>query len=203
MNAAKIRLSQKEMELVINAELILTKNAIQQKTNQLLANLQAEQQQYLQSCKGTIPNELVQSTPKISRGENYHGLPYLVLDFPRIFTHSTICSIRTIFWWGNFFSCTLHLSGLHKKINEEKILAAFELLQQLKFYCCINEDEWEHHFETNNYLYLAAIQKNTFGDIIRNKSFIKLANKIPLEQWDDAEEILLNSFRHLVTILAD
>lgn len=203
MNAAKIRLSQKEMEMVINADIILTKNAIQQKINQLLVNLQAGQQQYLQSCNQKIPDQIKQSSPKISRGENYNGLPYLVLDFPRVFTPSAICAIRTMFWWGNFFSCTLHLSGEYKKANEEKILAAFEMLQQQEFYCCNNEYEWEHHFETSNYSYLAGIQKNIFEDIIRNKSFIKLANKIPLEKWDDAEKILLNCFRQLVTILAD
>ncbi len=39
MSEAKIRLSQKEMELVINADLILTKNAILEKVKHLLLGI--------------------------------------------------------------------------------------------------------------------------------------------------------------------
>lgn len=203
MNAAKIRLSQKEMELVTNAELILTKIAIQKKANQLLAGLQVQQQEYLQSCWEKIPTEIIASSPKISKGENYNGLPYLILDYPRVFNNSTIYALRTMFWWGNFFSITLHLSGHQKKINEQKLIDAFEILQQLEFYCCVNDNEWEHHFETTNYIPLTAINKNAFEDIIRKKPFIKLAGKISLQQWDMAEVILLKYFKEIIKLLAD
>ena len=203
MNEAKIRLSQKEMELATNAELILTKITIQKKVNQFLAVLQVQQQEYLQSYWGKIPTEIIASSPKISKGENYNGLPYLILDYPRVFNRSTIYAIRTMFWWGNFLSITLHLSGLQKKMNEEKLIAAFEILQQQGFYCCVNDQEWEHHFETTNYIPLTAINKNIFEDIIRKKPFIKLAGKISLHQWEMAEEILLNDFKVIIMLLAD
>ncbi len=140
MNAAKIRLSQKEMELVINAELILTKNGILQKVKGLLAGLQVQQQHYLQSYYRKFAEEIDRSSPKISKGENYNGLPYLILDFPRVFNSSAIFAIRTMFWWGNFFSITLHLSGDYKNYYEERIIAALESLQEKGIYCCINED---------------------------------------------------------------
>ena len=54
---------------------------------------------------------IVQSTPKIAKGENYLQLPYVLLDYPRCFDKENIFAIRTMFWWGNFFSITLHLSG--------------------------------------------------------------------------------------------
>ena len=88
MNAAKIRFSHKEMELITNAEWILTKNAILQKTIQMLANVQVRQQQYLQSFSVKLPSQVIQSSPKISKGENYKGLPYQILDYPRIFNNS-------------------------------------------------------------------------------------------------------------------
>ena len=47
MSDAKVRLSQKEMEIAANAELILTKNAILKKVNLLLGNLLENQRQYL------------------------------------------------------------------------------------------------------------------------------------------------------------
>ena len=60
MNSAKIRLSQTEMELVTNAELILTKNAILKKVNQLLGNLQAKQQEYIMTCATGLPVKIAE-----------------------------------------------------------------------------------------------------------------------------------------------
>ena len=203
MNPAKIRLSQKEVELVTNADFILTKNAILQKIKLLLADLQVQQQQCLQSYSGRIPDEIIQSSPKISKGENYNGLPYLMLDYPRVFNSSAIYAIRTMFWWGNFFSITLHLSGQYKKNNEEKLVTSFQSLLEKGFYYCMNDDEWEHHFEITNYAPLASINKNDFAEAIRKKSFVKLANKISLKQWDTAEETVLTFFKQITKMLAD
>ena len=66
------------------------------------------------------------SSPKISKGENYKGLPWLVLDYPRYFNKEDIFAIRTLFWWGNFFSITLHISGKYKMRYEKKIIDSFE-----------------------------------------------------------------------------
>ena len=203
MREAKIRLSQKEMELVSNADLILTKNSILQKTNQLLAGLQIKQELNIKVNSAKLPGEIINSSPKISKGENYKGLPYLILDYPRFFEKENICAIRTMFWWGNFFSVTLHLSGIHKKETVEKLITAYPLLKERGYYCYINDDQWEHHFETDNYISLAEISNTEFINIVKEKPFIKLANKIPLQQWDNAEEILLTYFKQIIGVLAD
>lgn len=208
MDAAKIGLSQKELELVSDADWILTKNAILQKVNQLLGGLQVKQQQYLKfhSDKfiGKVPNPMaIGHSPKISKGENYKGLPYLILDYPRIFDRTTIFAIRTMFWWGNFFSVTLQLSGIYKKDAEEKLITSYKALGEKGYYCCKNDDQWEHNFETDNYVLVSALNKNHFENLIREKSFIKLANKIPLQKWDDAEAMLLTYFKQIIDLLAD
>lgn len=202
MNPAKIRLSQTEMELVNNADLILTKNAILKKVNQLLGNLQAKQQEYIMTCATGLPEKVSASTPKISKGENYKGLPYLILDYPRIFEHENIFAVRTMFWWGNFFSVTLHLSGIYKKEAEEKLINSYNGLREKGVSCYINEDQWEHHFEGDNYILLSEMSETDFEKSVREKLFVKLANKIPLQQWDDAEEILQGFFEKIINIIA-
>ncbi|MBS1654980.1 MAG: hypothetical protein JSU05_09055, partial [Bacteroidetes bacterium] len=79
MNEAKIRLSAHELELIQNAEWILTKNTILEKVKLLFEQLQ---EPFLQELKKltTLPEEVAAPSPKISKGENYKGLPYLVLD---------------------------------------------------------------------------------------------------------------------------
>jgi hypothetical protein len=203
MNAAKIRLSPKEMELVINADCILTKNSILQKTNKLLGQLQEAQYWLLLLFEDRMPSELFRSSPKISKGENYEGLPYLVLDYPKYFDRTGVIAIRTLFWWGNFFSITLQLSDRFKTAFESKIISAYSLLKKNGFSCCVNAEQWEHHFEKNNYLMLDELGKAGFEKEITGKNFLKLAKKIPLAEWDDAENILLTSFEQLITILID
>lgn len=199
MNATKIRLSQKETGLVKNTEWILTKNVILKKARALLEMVQQEQKQYVQSSVLYLPEAILKPPAKISKGENYKELPYLILDYPRFFEQPSIFTIRTMFWWGNFFSSTLHLSGDCKKMFEEKILSSYEPLKE--FSLCINDDPWEHHFEKNNYVSVSELGKSDFENLVRGKSFIKLAKKIPLAQWDDAPSILFSYFREMIVML--
>ena len=201
MSNAKIRLSQKEKELVIDADFILTKNAILEKVKLFLLELQDKQQSFLHHPQlFTGDNELIRS-PKISKGENYKGLPYLILDYPRIFKAENIFAIRTMFWWGRFFSITLHLSGDYKKKSEEKILASHALLSQQDFFYCVSDNQWEHDFEPGNYLPIGAISKADLEKSIFEKFFIKLAIKIPINQWDDAPDILFKYYREIIEML--
>lgn len=197
MDSAKIMLSPQESELVLRADWILTKNAVLEKVKQLLGRVQRLQIPSI----AALPREVVATGAKISKGENYRGLPYLVLDHPRYFDREDILAIRTMFWWGHFFSCTLHLSGRYQAHYAGKIIAAFPLLQQAGFYVCIHPDPWEHHFETGNYAPLAAMTATGFGSIIRNHPFIKLAKKTGLEQWENAEQELPAISAQLVSVL--
>jgi len=97
-------LSTKELELVTNPNIILTKNAIIGKVYDLFGQLS-------EAYKTVLTNkELLAIGPKIARGENYQGLPWVMLDFPRKFTQSDTMAIRSFFWWGHFFSITLQLT---------------------------------------------------------------------------------------------
>ena len=200
MDVTKIRLSPEEEELVATADWILTKNRVIQKISLLLSSVQTSQQQVLQTCT-TLEKEVLTSSPKISKGENYKGLPWLVLDYPRLFNKEDVFAIRTLFWWGNFFSVTLHLSGKYKVQYEKRIIDSFELFRADGFSFCINEDQWQHHFEASNYVPLCDTGPLQFQEIIENGLFIKLAKKIPLEQWNGVEKKLLEFFSQLVNAL--
>jgi len=203
MDRTKIRLSPEEAALITRADWILTKNSILQKTKQLLATIQTEQQHIVKSYSSFFPEEILTTSPKISKGENYKGLPYLVLDYPRYFNKENVFAIRTFFWWGNFFSCTLHLSGIYKKKYQEKIIRSFESLKTKDFSICIHDDQWEHHFETTNYLPLQNITAFRFEETINKRPFIKLSKKIPLEEWNEAENKLLEIFSQLINPIAN
>lgn len=201
MNPAKIRLSATELELVTNADWILTKNGIIQKVKNILEALQAEQQDYFAKEKINLPPEFIAALPKISKGENYKGLPYLVLDHPRYFDKENVFTIRTLFWWGNFFSSTLHLSGRCKELFQQQLMDAYSVFAGSDFFLCVNDDQWEHHFEKNNYTPVKEIVKEEFEQHISKKPFIKLAQKYPLQQWDEIPTLLFTEFRKIMEIV--
>jgi hypothetical protein len=201
MDKAKIRLSSKETELVNNAEVILTKNAVLQKARWLLEEVQREQQAFLQANPGILPAEVLAVSPKISKGENYKGLPYLVLDLPRYFERNNHFAIRSLFWWGNYFSITLHLSGIYKERYKNKIESVLEAMKEESFFIGTGNDEWEHHIESHNYRLLDEMSRDEFTIHTSRNHFIKLVKKIPLHQWDDAEDILVQSFAKMINWL--
>jgi hypothetical protein len=195
---AKIQLSPLEMELVMNSDWILTKNEIIQKARLLLEQLQEVQQKAL--LLSSIPEEVKVPSPKVSKGENYKGLPYLVLDQPRYFNKEDIFAIRTLFWWGNFFSCTLHLSGSYKTMYEGHIIDMFPFLQEGNHFVCLNTDPWEHDFGTANYIALQELNESRFVELIRTHPFTKLSKKINLEEWGEAVEKLPEIFNDYISI---
>ncbi|HVG14598.1 MAG TPA: hypothetical protein VM935_06545, partial [Chitinophagaceae bacterium] len=190
MNETKIQFSKRETEMMCNADIILTKNRILEKVRLMLEVLQ-EQLRSFQFHADLAP--VFNIPPKISRGENYEGLPYLILDYPRFFKPEDIFAIRTMFWWGNFFSTTLHLSGSHKSLYGPVIEANSSLLAQNNFYVGINANPWAHHFEQSNYQVIKTGKEILAGE--RQTSHLKLATKIPLDEWPSALDILVRNWK--------
>ena len=196
----KIQLSHAEMQLMCDADIILTKNVVLQKTTALLEGVQEAQLNFQKGQETFLPQEVFSVSPKISRGENYEGLPWLVLDYPRLFTRTDTFAIRTFFWWGRFFSSTLQLSGIYKNIFHQKIAAAYPLLAQAHF-IGIGTDPWQHHFEKDNYQPISQMSQKSFETFLEEHPFIKIATTFPLSNWLDADELLLNSWKDYLQLL--
>ncbi|HVG40775.1 MAG TPA: hypothetical protein VM888_04110 [Chitinophagaceae bacterium] len=199
MLETKVQFSDPELQLMCDAELILTKNKIIEKVKYLLEGVQRQMMLYVESKEVLKNHALFSIPPKISKGENYGGLPYLILDYPRNFGHQQTIAIRTMFWWGRFFSSTLHISG-DVLIVREKLEGAFSMLQR-NYYLGINEDPWQHHFETDNYLPIASFTKEAFKQHLHTQSHIKIAAKWPLSKEQPAANTLFESWKFLVDFL--
>jgi len=198
MQQTKIQLLPAEMELVSSPDIILTKNAILQKIKLFLEELQLKQFDILKDYASQLPQEILKISPKISRGENYKGLPWLVLDNPRFFQHNNIFAIRTMFWWGNFFSITLHLSGNNKTNILEKLINNISTRKENDFYIYQGSDEWEHDLDPNSYKKLSLTNDDEFNQIISANNFLKLAIKFPIDSFEAIEEKLLRNYELLV-----
>jgi hypothetical protein len=199
-NPVKLQLSKEEMELVTNTEWILTKHRVIKKVYQMFGQINEMMKGEVLHSGDLFPRNLKYQTGRISKGENYQQLPYVILDYPSSFVKNNIFTVRSMFWWGNFFSITLHLSGYHKTrfINNKPAFLSF--LKRSNFFICINEEEWQHHFEEENYALATTITDTVYNQVMK-RDFIKVAKKLPLIHWDSACDFIMRSFGVIIGLL--
>ena len=188
---ANVKLSKEESELVTNAGLILTKNRIITKVYDLFGALSDE----YRKMDRLFPPEVLSVSPKISKGENYLGLPWVMLDYPRAFSTTNVFAVRSFFWWGNCFSITLLLQGKYK-LRYQRSLENYLKSQGGHWMVGVAIDPWQHHFEADNY------QPYSKGTDITSMPFLKLAKKIPLQQWDHSFDFFSATFSEIGTMLS-
>ncbi len=187
-------LSLYELELVTDPEVLLAKNRVIEKVFQMFGELSEDYKSELGSF--SLPFD-VSENAKISRGENYEGLPYLMLDYPRQFSKTDIFALRTFFWWGNFFSLTLQLQGKYLLLFADKLQKAIDEGLLNEWYITLSKDQWQHHFDTSYYLPIKKERDYNLAAL----PFIKVATKIPLVKWEEANTFLYNNFLQIIKML--
>ena len=61
------------------------------------------------------------------------------------------------------------------------------------------DDAWQHHFRPDNYRRAAELNPA----LIPQLPFIKLAKKIPLDEWDDIDFFLQQTFKEMLHLLTN
>jgi hypothetical protein len=201
MEATKILLSADELDLVQDTHWLLTKNRIIEKAKDMFGLL-AGRLQPLVEAGTNLPETVRLFSPKVFRGEYYQGLPYVMLDYPRVFGREHVLAMRTMFWWGNFFSVTLQLKGSYLEMFGQSLVRNEGRLADAGYFIGVSEDEWRHDFEADNYL---PLQKGVglLEEAFRNKPFVKLAVRVPLSKWNEAGELIAQQHRLLLDVLND
>lgn len=140
--------------------------------------------------------------PKIFKGENYKNYPYVNMDFPRVFSTDSIFAFRSMFWWGNHFSFTLHLQGEAYNDMAGNLAAHAHRLQGKGYFQCVNDSPWEYHFGRDNYQPIeevsAAGKINADPD---HKSFIKISRRLELDDYQTIVAFGTETFRELLDCL--
>jgi hypothetical protein len=135
--------------------------------------------------------------PKVTRGENYRGLPWAMLDYPRVFGREDVLAIRTMFLWGSGFSITLHLKGEYHGLYLDVIRARRAELEAAGFHLGVHPDEWRHEHTLEVFRPLGEVDDRVLGE----GRFLKLSAAVGLDRWAEAPELLAGLFRTLVGVL--
>ncbi len=144
-----------------------------------------------------LPLEIAAIQPKISRGENYLGYPWQILDFPRYFTGEAVFAHRLMCWWGHSFISTFHISGTWLHRYETEIFNRLADLNGKHVLLGYNADQWVHHTGEDNYLPLEeiSIDFDSYRAAVNNRGFFKCCRIIEFSSktsLSDAAEEALN-----------
>jgi hypothetical protein len=181
----------------MNSEFILTKNRIISRIYDLFGALSTS----LETClnvAGPVWVAQISGSPKISRGEQHIGLPWVMLDYPRVFSRETgFLALRTFFWWGHYFTVQWVISGSHlKKINFfEKLREAPKEINGYQLYAGFARNPWDNDIPQEGLLLMGDLldgENNYSGNVF------KIGLKIPFEQWQQLPEITLELFKMIV-----
>jgi hypothetical protein len=178
-----------ELDLASDPTVLLIKYRMMEKVWDFLEEIQREIRKELEPFKGKLPKELNLTNGKISKGENYKRLPFMMLDFPAFFTKDNILAFRTMFYWGNFISSTFHLQGSYVKEYGLELVENFRNSQSIYF--CINNSPWEYDYKSNNYVLLNELSSDEVKEHLKYTDFIKLSIKFPVDEMPERKQDLI------------
>ncbi len=191
--------TQEELKFLNDQRFLIVKQHISDKIIAQLAEIERTLHKEVNTSAFNFPDGTFIQAGKISKGENYRSLPYFILDYPRLFTRENVFAYRTMLWWGNAFSCTLHIAGETLHALEKTLLPRLKKEKGLFF--CVNDNPWEYHFDSSNYVPIENLNTERIENHIRSHGFIKMSDKIPLDNWDDFEDFSLTTWKRFVKLL--
>ncbi|MFV0605942.1 MAG: hypothetical protein ACK5NK_08895 [Niabella sp.] len=202
MEPTKLQLSQQELNLVVNANWILTKNAVLKKLRNALHELSITQKTIIEKLPIKLPNDILAAPPKITKGENYQGLPYLVLDHPGLFTRNHFFAIRTMFWWGKVLSTTLHLSGKWQQMYADTLWKHLSVYRHNDLLIASGDSEWVHDPADKAYSPVSGISKADLQQAVYKHSFLKLMISAPITDIEKGTAIWEDQFERIILLIA-
>lgn len=189
----------KELSYLQDTDFLLTKQEITKKITSELNEVSAALTETLLPFQSRLKTEYLKVNKKISKGENYLGLPYFVLDFPGYFKKSEVFAYRIMIWWGKEISFTLHLGGTVKSMFEKRIQLNKSAIDP--YFVCINELPWEYHFNETNYQLIKKQNDLDFSETIANKEFVKISTRLNIKEIGKLKEHATRHLSHYLHVL--
>jgi len=195
----EIIMTEKELSYMADRDFLITKFSITQKIARLFNQARTLLEREIETNPFPFKSAWIENHPKISKGENYRLLPYIVLDYPRFFSKEEVFAFRTMFWWGNFFSCTLHLQG--SLLNRYKDALGKSLPGAPRgIFLCVNHSPWQYHFERDNYAPTHELTPQELAHAFE-KPFLKISRKTDIGNWAALPNFAAKSFRLFLELI--
>ena len=184
-----------------DTDFLLTKAIVSKKVNALLNQTHDQLKQFVEAQHLAFPEGVLLKAGKISRGENYQHLPYLLLDYPRKFAQDDVFALRTMFWWGNFYSVTFQLGGQSWQRYRAAVMHNIGELQGASVSLCLSEDPWQHHRDSTYYRSLNTMDTESVRKKLEQQNFLKLATFLTVDEWHALPGQALSFFKTMIRLI--
>lgn len=171
MQKCAIKLTNHQLMLASNTDYPLTKNQVIQNICLLFDALAKELQSAAYPATFSMLNH---ATYKITKGENYKGLPYVVLDYPKISGPQFPILFRTVFWWGNYFSFNV-------LVQDKELQKHINLHDATDVYLLTGTNVWENDLRSNAYI---KINSNQATAALPDADCLRIACMIPIDAYE-------------------
>jgi hypothetical protein len=180
MRKSTNKLTKHELDFASETEYPLTKQKIMHKIGLIMETAG------LQIAGELTGNPLFEGAHhKITRGERYKDMPYMVLDFPQIKGPAFPIVLRTMFWWGHYFSCSLILrTALVDPGIAAKAIPAMSKTKMMMS----DQGLWEQELGTELYRSTADLDEREIRETLTTLTYLKLSRRISLEKHEVLNE---------------
>lgn len=193
--------SDEELSLMGNAEVLLMKRQVIRKVSDDFSRLESDFKGILENTPGLkLPEGTLQKAGKISRGENYKGLPYLVLDYPRLMNNEQILNIRLLFWWGHYYSMSLHLAGEAWHQYKSQVISKIASRSSHKQFIQYRGSPWEHDVSLPFFTSMENVGTDKLKEL-EKAHFFRIVNLLPLKGVEEMEYFAKSTFEKFTSML--
>lgn len=151
-----------ELELIKSEEFFRTKKNIFDIIYNQFQELNLQLEELKQQYSTLFEQYQAPLNGKISKGENYDGCPYIVLDNPRIYLPNNILACRTMFMWGKYFVATFIFRHADANSHFKFIENFVDKHMNENDYMMTGNAMWQHHITGDNYIGLKDLDLKNF-----------------------------------------
>lgn len=181
--------SDEALGIISDTNYILRKNRLIQSITGMMVDLESKIND--PEVQRMLPNILQGRRGKISKGEQYEGMPWVALDAPAYFDKKSIFAFRHIFIWGHSFSSNLHLSG---RFLDSVNLDALTQLKGNGWWVLTGQNPFVHHYVPE--LHIPLHQLN--DSLVSQQGYLKL---VQFTSFENHRMFEVNSLEFLKTVL--
>lgn len=193
--------SEKELNYLLDSDFLLTKQQIIKKLVTLFAQTEEQLKEPVISNQDIYPDNALALAGKIGKGDNYQGLPYIVLDYPRYFSGSSMFLFRTMYWWSDRFSFTLFLKGERLFHYREALVNNLEPLMSSQPWIGVNASPWEYHYQPGNFRKASEFSTHELIHHLRNHPFVKVSYTMETRSYSELPLRAVHHFQQLISLL--
>lgn len=177
-------LSAEEITLLQDAGILPLKRRICDKMESWLSDLGTALETLVDNKNEGIFTEVWASSPRITRGDNYRGQAYRVLDYPRFIQGEDLFLFRTVLLWGHPIGVHLILAGKFKDICQGKWGGNLPRLFEGSF-LSVQETPWIWESDAPGLVSMEDLTEEGCLQLLVERSFLKVSHFMPLEDYAD------------------